>query len=107
MTRPLAPVFLVLLVACNTKPSPEKPAAQAQPLTAESQSLPSNPASPKAMITASACKADGGTIVGDIGDGAIHKPDYTCESNGKSPVGRIKPEQGEPVAVEGSVCCGP
>ncbi len=101
MTRFL--VTVVILTACN---SPVKKSDR-QPLTAESQSLPTNPAGPKAMLTAAACKADGGTIVGDIGDGAIYKPDYTCESNGKSPLARIKPEEGGPIGVEGSVCCGP
>ena len=48
--------------------------------------------------TAEQCEADGGTVVGDIGDGAIHRPEYRCE-NGEEPTGRI--EQG----VEGSVCC--
>lgn len=52
------------------------------------------------------CQAKGGEIVGDIGDGAIHKPDYVCPS-GERPTGTIKPAPGEPIAIEGEVCCPP
>jgi hypothetical protein len=48
-----------------------------------------------------------GIIVGDIGDGAIHRDDYICESNGQRPIGTIVPLEGEPIAIEGEVCCGP
>jgi hypothetical protein len=50
------------------------------------------------------CEAQGATVVGDIGDGATHRPDYLCAS-GKPPLGDIKPPDGGPIAVEGSVCC--
>lgn len=55
-------------------------------------------------LTSAQCQAQGGTVVGDIGDGAIHRPDYMCES-GQAPMGTIVAEQGEPIAVEGAVCC--
>lgn len=55
-------------------------------------------------LTSAECQEKGGTIVGDIGDGAIHRPDYVCES-GQPPIGSIRSAEGEPVAVEGSVCC--
>ena len=42
--------------------------------------------------------AKGGNVVGDIGDGAIHRPEYRCPS-GSPPIGRIA------LGVEGSVCC--
>ena len=51
------------------------------------------------------CDDRGGVIVGDIGNGAIFKPDYTCE-NGQPPIARIVPGEGEPIASEGAVCCG-
>lgn len=56
-------------------------------------------------MTNAECEAKGGSIVGDIGDGAIHKPDYKC-ANGQSPIGSIVAQTGEPIAVEGAVCCG-
>lgn len=55
-------------------------------------------------LTSAECEAKGGTIVGDIGDGAIHRPDYRCEG-GEPPLGSIKAEEGGPMGVEGSVCC--
>jgi hypothetical protein len=55
-------------------------------------------------LTDAECQAKGGTVVGDIGDGAIHKPDYKCEG-GQPPLGSIRAEGDAPVAVEGSVCC--
>jgi hypothetical protein len=55
-------------------------------------------------LTAAACEAQGGKVVGDIGDGAIHRPEYRCES-GEPPIGSITPDAGGPVAIEGSVCC--
>lgn len=58
----------------------------------------------RASLTSAECEAKGGTIVGDIGDGAIHRPDYKCEG-GQPPLGSIKAEGDAPVAVEGSVCC--
>ena len=67
--------------------------------------LPPMPApSARTPMTADECTASGGTVVGDIGDGAIHRPDYKCPS-GKPPSGKIIAAEGEPVAIEGSVCC--
>jgi len=63
------------------------------------------PAEERPLVTNTECQARGGTVVGDIGDGAIHRPDYRC-ANGQPPLGTITAEQGEPIAVEGSVCCG-
>ena len=47
-----------------------------------------------------------GVVVGDIGDGATRRDDYICESNGQPPVANIVPAEGEPIAIEGEVCCG-
>lgn len=51
-------------------------------------------------MTAEECEAQGGEVVGDIGDGAIHRPDYVCPS-GQPPIADV------PLGVEGSVCCPP
>jgi hypothetical protein len=59
----------------------------------------------KGQLSAAQCEAAGGKVVGDIGDGAIHRPDYVCPESGKAPLGSIAAEAGAPVAVEGSVCC--
>lgn len=50
------------------------------------------------------CEAQGGSIMGDIGDGATHRPDYVCPS-GKRPLGNLAQPQGGAIAVEGAVCC--
>ena len=64
----------------------------------------SSPETSRPTMTDAECTAQGGTVVGDIGDGAIHRPDYRCES-GQPPIASIKSAEGEPVAIEGSVCC--
>lgn len=74
-----------------------KPAAQTPP--AEPPATTAKP-----TLTQAQCEAQSGHVVGDIGDGAVHRPDYVCPS-GKPPVGTIAPEAGAPMAVEGSVCC--
>jgi hypothetical protein len=60
----------------------------------------------KGQLTAAQCEAAGGKVVGDIGDGAIHRPDYVCLESGKAPLGPTAPEPGGPIAVEGAACCG-
>lgn len=57
-------------------------------------------------MTAAQCVEAGGEVVGDIGDGAIHRPDYRCARSGQPPLAPIGAEAGKPVAVEGAVCCG-
>jgi hypothetical protein len=92
----------VLLLFCGASAgcgaSPQPPAAPAAPAT------PSEGAGERPQLTAEACQSSGGTVVGDIGDGAIHKPDYRCPS-GAAPSGSIRPPPGGPIAIEGSVCC--
>lgn len=53
------------------------------------------------------CEEQGGEVVGDIGDGATQSADYICESNGEAPIANVVPVEGEPIASEGEVCCGP
>eukprot|EP00529_Nitzschia_sp_RCC80_P033459 CAMPEP_0113463594 /NCGR_PEP_ID=MMETSP0014_2-20120614/12737_1 /TAXON_ID=2857 /ORGANISM="Nitzschia sp." /LENGTH=207 /DNA_ID=CAMNT_0000355591 /DNA_START=735 /DNA_END=1358 /DNA_ORIENTATION=+ /assembly_acc=CAM_ASM_000159 len=47
----------------------------------------------------------GGTIVGDIGNGAIFSPNYRCEQSNEPPIDVVVPVEGEPIASEGEVCC--
>ncbi len=63
-----------------------------------------SPGAAPAALTAEACQASGGSVVGDIGDGAIHRPEYRCPSGAK-PSGAIRQPEGGPVAIEGAVCC--
>ena len=85
-------VFALLLLPACEKSQP----ATATPAGGEA----------KAELTASACETQGGIVVGDIGDGAVHRPDYVCERSGKPPIATIVAEEGGPIGVEGSVCCG-
>lgn len=58
----------------------------------------------EAPLTTAQCIQAGGSIVGDPGDGSVHRPDYICES-GLPPLGAIRFLEGEPIPVEGAVCC--
>lgn len=71
-------------------------------LEAEPPGLGANHSTP---MTAEECVAANGVVVGDIGDGRIHRSDYLCV-NGDVPLGTIIQKAGEPMAVEGAVCCG-
>ena len=50
------------------------------------------------LLTVEECE-ELGTVVSDIGDGAVHDPDFLCPS-GDPPVGTV------PFGIEGAVCCG-
>ena len=56
------------------------------------------------QLTTEECKAQGGEIIGDIGDGRIFEEAYMCPS-GQAPTGNIVAGAGTPQAVEGAVCC--
>jgi hypothetical protein len=56
------------------------------------------------QLTQAECEARDGNLVGDSGDGAVHRQDYVC-ATGKKPVGAIVTSAGEPFGVEGAVCC--
>lgn len=90
-------VIAAALAGCggSKTPAPEPP-------DGDPKAAPSG--APKAALTQEACEAQGGEVVGDIGDGATHRPDYVCPS-GRPPLGSISPPEGGPVAIEGSVCC--
>lgn len=56
-------------------------------------------------LTAKECERQGGTVVGDPGDGSVHDPEYRCEDSGEPPIGSIVTEDGKPFGIEGAVCC--
>jgi hypothetical protein len=87
---------MLLLAACSKSSSAPAPSSPA----------PVEPAVPTGRPTVSTadCEAQGGEVIGDIGDGAVHRPDYVCAS-GAPPMASISSAAGEAIAVEGSVCC--
>ncbi len=91
--------------ACGGSTPPATTAGDAPAAPAPATPAPA-PATSDAL-TAADCEAKGGSVVGDIGDGAIHKPGYVCPESGKPPLGSISAEPGGPIATEGAVCCGP
>jgi len=91
-------VIVVILAGCgSSQPAPQSPPPP-------STVAPATDTSARKSLAQEECEAQGGSVVGDIGDGATHRPDYVCPS-GKPPLGNIAPPAGGPVAVEGSVCC--
>lgn len=94
----LAAITGPLITGCAKKTGESTETTAPDPTPAPS------PGSARPTLTSAECEAKNGRIVGDIGDGAIHRPDYTCEG-GQPPLGSISPGGGEPVPIEGSVCC--
>jgi hypothetical protein len=95
------------LFACGGSETPPEAPSGSAPLEAPAAAPPPAPsegAPSRAEVTAEACESGGGKVVGDIGDGAIHRPDYRCPS-GAAPTGNIRAPEGGPMGVEGSVCC--
>src|SRR5689334_5531283 len=94
----------VLVSGCGSSQSaPATPSEAAPPTPSPAAPSPEpNPggAAERPQLTAEACETNGGTVVGDIGDGAIHRPDYRCPS-GAPPSGSIRAAAGGPIAVEG------
>ena len=85
----------VVLAGCGASPPPP----QSPPTGDSAKGVPERKA-----IAQAECEAQGGTVIGDIGDGATQRPDYVCPS-GKPPLGTIAPPAGGPISVEGAVCC--
>src|SRR5688500_12057714 len=104
----LATLLTCAVVGCSgSQSSPAAPSESAPspaPLPPDSPPAPADGATQRPELTAEACEASGGAVVGDIGDGAIHRADYRCPS-GSEPSGTIRASQGAPIGVEGSVCC--
>ncbi len=105
LTTVLAGLGFALGTACST-PSNDGPGNSVPPeqTPAPEEGPPVDEPTEPAALTNAECTAKGGQVVGDIGDGAIHKPDYVCPS-GSPPMAKIQPGPDEPIAVEGSVCC--
>jgi hypothetical protein len=56
-------------------------------------------------ISVDDCSELGGVLIGDIGDGAIHREDFVCEFTGEPPIGTVIARSGEAMPREGQVCC--
>jgi hypothetical protein len=101
----LCTLWVAACGGAQTEPTtPSSTGASAEASTAEPQPQAAPGKGERPSMTAQECEAAGGTVVGDIGDGAIHKPDYLCAS-GSPPSASIRAAEGQPVAVEGNVCC--
>jgi hypothetical protein len=91
--------FAIVLAACgSSKPAPAPTTEPAPTTTGHEQGS-------DMSMTAQQCTDQGGEVVGDIGDGAIHQPDYKCPKSAQPPIGHIAAEPGKPAAIEGAVCC--
>lgn len=88
-------VIAVVLAGCgSSQPPPASPPS----------GVPATGAPERKAVTQGECEAQGGSVVGDIGDGATHRPDYVCPS-GRPPLGTIAAPAGGPMPIEGAVCC--
>lgn len=96
--------FVLALAACNKSSTPPANPPAETPPAGEQPAQPSDEGAQRPGITSVECEGQGGKVVGDIGDGAVHRPDYRCES-GEPPIGTITSEPGGPQAIEGAVCC--
>jgi hypothetical protein len=94
-------LLALALTACAGSPAPSTGPAEPAPTQgpAPDEAAPSRPS-----ISAEECQSKGGTVVGDIGDGATRRADYVCPSGG-APIGNVAPPAGGPIAIEGNVCC--
>lgn len=100
MRRILLGCVLAISMGCGREATTEEPTPEPQTTgdqTADGTNA--EPAPSGTTLTPDDCTARGGTLVGDIGDGAIHQPGYLCP-NGQPPIGSV------PLGIEGSVCCG-
>jgi hypothetical protein len=101
----LVVAFTLGIAGCGGAPAPAQDPSQTGPSSsAQAESGLPEEAPARPTMTAQACEASGGALVGDIGDGAIHRPEYRCP-NGAKPSGSIRAAEGGPIAIEGSVCC--
>jgi hypothetical protein len=93
-------VIAVVLAGCG----PSEPPPASPPAAGSATGAPATGAPARTSVTQAECEAQGGSAVGDIGDGATHRPDYVCAS-GKPPLGNIASPTGGPTPIEGAVCC--
>jgi len=94
----VASVIALCVVACGGS-VPQPASSEAPPAPSSGEASAARPA-----LTAEACESNGGSVVGDIGDGATRRAEYRC-ANGAQPTGNIRAPEGGPIAIEGSVCC--
>jgi len=98
MWPPITNMAVVDLNECSTEMQPS-PSGE-QPGTG----LPVDVFADRETISQDECLSQGGSIVGDIGNGAIFTPEFRCDS-GAPPIANIGFVEGEVSPVEGSVCC--
>jgi len=94
-------ICVAMLVGCAGSQPPRQVTPIDDPTKAPLEHRAGAPGSP---VTPDQCEAQAGQVVGDIGDGATHRPGYVCPS-GKPPLGDVVSPAGAPIASEGSVCC--
>jgi hypothetical protein len=100
----LAPAF-ILLAACSKPPS-TPPTTTTDPVVDDGNTDVVDPGiHERPELTAQACEAQGGEVIGDIGDGSIHQPEYRCPDSGEAPIGSVVADPDGPIAIEGAVCC--
>ena len=91
--------LFLLAAACSSTPPADPPATDdPAPVASDAPPVDAPSETQRPEMSAADCEAKGGTVVGDIGDGKIHRPEFRCPS-GSPPIGRIA------LGVEGSVCC--
>ncbi len=73
--------------------------------TSAVSSFPGLGSTPGMPMSVEECDEAGGRVIGDIGDGRVHRTDYVCD-NGQAPLGTITYKDGEPIDTDGAVCCG-
>ena len=84
----------------TAEPGPVDPEAEPETAGGVDEGLPEPDDASRETWTAEECESQGGEVVGDIGDGAVHRPDFVCPS-GEMPLAEV------PLGVEGAVCCPP
>ena len=60
--------------------------------------LPAQEWAERPMWSPEQCTESGGEVIGDIGDGRIHRPEYRC-ADGREPTAQVSS------GTEGAVCC--
>lgn len=80
-----------------TEPTPTDPSQTDPNEPGAEEPLPTDEPAARPTMTVEECEKVG-TLVGDPGDGSVHRPEFRCP-NGSEPVGTV------PLGIEGSVCC--
>jgi hypothetical protein len=96
--------IVLVLAGCGASEPSQGPATGAPATGAPATGAPAAAPPERKSVTQQECEAQGGSVVGDIGDGATHRPDYVCPS-GRPPLGNVAAPAGGPVPIEGAVCC--